>query len=592
MLSRSMPGNSAEDPSGHPPSRGSSRPTRIRLRQWQSDALDKFWASERSDFLAVATPGAGKTTFALAAAVQYLMDDPAGVVIVVAPTAHLKAQWTAAAAALRLHLDPGWSAQSDGQLNGIAPDMHGIVTTYQQVSTSARALRAISGNAFVILDEVHHAGDDRSWGSALVAAFSGAPRRLSLSGTPFRSDTSAIPFVDYHLDEATADYTYGYAEALADRAVVRPVYFPRVGGFMEWVAPDGSELAATFEDELGREKANQRLRTALSLEGNWLPDVLAQADERLMEIRRTHPAAGALVVATDQNHARGIGDLLRRRGREVVVATSDDPRASSLISGFAEGDAPWIVAVRMVSEGVDIPRLRIAVHATTTTTELFFRQVVGRVVRWTRGEGAQKAYVFIPDDPRLRRWAASLAEHRKHCIARRGRGNDEGAPEGLAQETGEPEQPTMQLTMFEVIGAVATGSEESPGAGIGVFDDAHDDVTTMSVVTDPPGIDLVLAPPSRLGRGPAADTSGDPFSEAGASGVPPSGIGASRSAQKAQLKAANSAVVASLVEATGVGHSAVNAELNRLAGITRVSAATVGELEKRLDAGRDWLRRA
>jgi hypothetical protein len=357
---------------------------------------------------------------------------------------------------------------------------------------------------------------------------------------------------------------------------------------MEWVAPDGSELSATFDDDLGREKANQRLRTALSLEGNWLPQVLSQADERLREIRRTHPAAGGLVVATDQEHARGIADLLRSRGAEAVVATSDDPRASDLIAGYAAGDSPWIVAVRMVSEGVDIPRLRIAVHATTTTTELFFRQVVGRVVRWTRGAGAQKAYVFIPDDPRLRRWAATLSEHRRHCIAKRSRGSEVTPGEETQSQSGEAEQ----LTMFSVIGAVATGSEESSGAGIGVFDDSHDNVSSMAVVSDPPGIDLVLAPPSLAGRRPGASAPGADIAGAVVPGVGPTGATPSRAALKGQLKAANAAVVASLVESTGIAHASVNAELNRLAGITKVSSATLEELEKRLEAGREWLRRA
>ncbi|MEI2696997.1 MAG: hypothetical protein V9E94_01165 [Microthrixaceae bacterium] len=184
-----------------------------------------------------------------------------------------------------------------------------------------------------------------------------------MSGTPFRSDTSAIPFVDYHLDEARADYEYGYGEALADSGVVRPVYFPRINGFMEWVAPDGETVAATFEDELPRELANQRLRTALSLEGEWLPTVLDQAHERLGELRRAHPEAGGLIIAMDQAHAqehrraagpptpcpcsgRGVGRPGRIRARS--------PRSRVRIE-------PWIVAVRMVSEGVDIPRLRMAV---------------------------------------------------------------------------------------------------------------------------------------------------------------------------------------------------------------------------------------
>ena len=42
---------------------------------------------------------------------------------------------------------------------------------------------------------------------------------------------------------------------LADRRVVRPVYFPRTNGHMEWAAPDGSLHSATFDDALSATRA-------------------------------------------------------------------------------------------------------------------------------------------------------------------------------------------------------------------------------------------------------------------------------------------------------------------------------------------------
>src|SRR3546814_16096715 len=127
---------------------------------------------------------------------------------------------------------------------------------------------------------------------------------------------------------------------------------------MEWTAPDGTATAASFDDALDRQRSAQRLRTALSLDGEWLPTVLAQANDRLMELRTTQPTAAGLVIATDQDHARGISQLLHQRHRvRAVVATSDDPGASARIARFAEGTEPWIVAGRMVSEGVDLPQI-------------------------------------------------------------------------------------------------------------------------------------------------------------------------------------------------------------------------------------------
>jgi superfamily II DNA or RNA helicase len=84
----------------------------------------------------------------------------------------------------------------------------------------------------------------------------------------------------------------------------------------------------------------------------------------------------------------------------ATVVTSDDRDASELLASFAAGTSEWLVAVRMVSEAVDIPRLRVGVYATATTTELFFRQAVGRFVRWEPGVRNQRAWLCVPGDPR------------------------------------------------------------------------------------------------------------------------------------------------------------------------------------------------
>jgi superfamily II DNA or RNA helicase len=448
-------------------------PTRsVRLRPWQKRALDRFTTSTSPDFLAVATPGAGKTTFALTAAMGDLAAHPGRRLVVVAPTAHLKIQWADAAARFGLQLEPVWVSGTP-----LPADMHGVVVTYQQVAANPAALRGPVSGSFVILDEIHHAGDDRAWGDAVRQAFEPAARRLALSGTPFRSDTRAIPFVRYRLDEAESDFDYGYGDALRDRRVVRPVYFPRINGFMEWMAPDGAMLSASFDDALDAARSSQRLRTALSLEGEWLPAVLHQAHLQLMDLRRDQPDAGGLVIATDRDHAQGIAALLTERFRtRATVVTSDDPTASARIARFAAGTEPWIVAVRMVSEGVDIPRLRIGVYATTTTTELFFRQAVGRLVRWTGAVAKEAAYLFIPDDPRLRTWAHQLADQRRHSLRKRSEdadGEDRFAEDPAALDAQvHPDDGANQLSLFTALSAVAT---EGPHPVASVFEEAlHD----------------------------------------------------------------------------------------------------------------------
>jgi superfamily II DNA or RNA helicase len=533
----------------------------VRLRPWQKAALDQFVESPGRDFLAVATPGAGKTTFALTAARHQLAAHP-GRLIVVAPTAHLKIQWASAAAALSLHLDPAWSA-GDGALPG---DMHGIVTSYQQVATSAKVLARLSRDAFVVFDELHHAADDRAWGAAIQEAFGESRRRLALSGTPFRSDTRAIPFVSYHGDEAVPDYEYSYGDALADRRVVRPVYFPTTNGEMEWSAPDGSVHSASFDDALDAVRSSQRLRTALSLEGEWLPTVLRAANARLNEVRREQPNAGGLVIATDQEHARGIASLLRVRfGAKARVVTSDDPQASAGIAEFAASSEPWLVAVRMVSEGVDIPRLRVGVYATTTSTELFFRQAVGRLVRWTRGVPRQRAWLFIPNDPRLRTHAARVAEQRRHSLRR-----DDSRPERPEQDEAERVEAEEQMSLFAVISAVATDAAEPSDDEFPYDPDDLEDGY-------PDGFELTLAPPPPLVGG-AAETNGG-----GGTAV------LTRREEKTRLRDANAGIARELVRRTRLTHAQVNAELNRLSGVRRVSEATIDQLERRLAVGDKWL---
>jgi len=538
----------------------------VTLRPWQKAALERLVAGTSSDFLAVATPGAGKTTFALTAARQALAADPGLRLIVVVPTAHLKVQWAQAASSFDLHLDWRWSA-ADGV---VAPDMHGVVTTYQQVAGCVGVLRRLAARAMVIFDEVHHAAEDRAWGDALRSSFEPAPKRLALSGTPFRSDTQAIPFVRYTADEAVADFEYGYGDALADGGVVRPVYFPRIDGMMEWSAPDGSVHAHGFEDPLDAAQAGHRLRTAYSVGGEWLPHVLRQAHEQLLAIRQRQPEAGGLVIATDQEHAKAISALMADRlGVRAVVATSDDPDASAAIARFATGTDPWIVAVRMVSEGVDIPRLRVGVFATTTTTELFFRQAVGRLVRWTRGSSGQKSFFYIPDEPRLRARAFAIAEQRRHSLRHQDR--------DLTARDGRDEAPDEeQISLFAPISAVAVGEDGDPDwlvDGYGSPEPAPDPALTISLPPLPTG-----GRDSSVTDGTATDgTATD---------------GRTRREHKEHLRRANAEKGRLIARHTGMTHAGVNAELNRVLGLTKVSGATVEQLQRRLDKAEQWLRQA
>ncbi|MEM9748847.1 MAG: DEAD/DEAH box helicase [Actinomycetota bacterium] len=585
------------------------------LRPWQRAAFDAFRAGARpdpatgeieSDFLAVATPGAGKTTFALTCARATLAERPRPLVVV-APTSHLKVQWARAAHRLGLQLDHLWSPA-----DGLARDVHGLVTTYQQVATGTAAskLAGLAADGMVIFDEIHHAGHERAWGEAIRTAFAHADRRLALSGTPFRSDESKIPFVRYDVggegDLARADHTYGYADALRDGGVVRPVYFPRVDGEMEWTTAAGDVISASFHDELTTDQVAQRLRTALSLEGEWMPAVLGRAVDQLRDLRSAppqsggQPDAGGLVIASDQEHANGIARMLRDRFRVPAdVVVSDDPGALARIAEFSDNDRPWLVSVRMVSEGVDIPRLRVGVFATTTSTELFFRQAVGRFVRWQAGRTSQKAYVYIPDDPRLRAHAFSIAEERRHVLRPPSNDDDTTGPDGLAAaELDDQVHPddVEQLSLFSVVRSHATAISVHTVTADGRVEADHREAGSLDGVEYVPAYDLAAPAFDDEPDPPAPFFASDPSLSVELADVPtPAGVvpdGAlSVSEMKDDLRSRNARVAKRLVDVTGWSHAKVQGEMNRLAGVTTVSSATNEQLARRLRHAESWLRR-
>ena len=535
----------------------------VSLRRWQRDALIAFGDRPLPDFLAVACPGAGKTTFALAAIRAELAGLSRPVVITV-PTAHLKQQWAEAAARFGLHLDPDWHPET-----GMSPDMHGVIVTYSQAASTRHHLREFVRGGVAVLDEIHHAASDRSWGDGVYHAFGTADVRLLLSGTPFRSDDNPIPFVRYTFGdhgEAVADIEYGYGEALEEGGVVRPVYFPRFDGHMEWIDASGALKEATFGDTVSREDWSARLRTALDPDGNWLPTVLQKAETRLNTIRTKHPDAGGLVIATDHEHAHAITtQLTSLTGESPTLILSDDPSASKKIDEFARTNSKWVVAVRMISEGVDVPRLRVAVFATTTTTALFFRQAVGRIARWTPGYSVQPSYFFIPADHRLRQHAATIAMERRHAIDKR--------PKVENRREVEFDDPSEQMSLFAALSSTVVDEVVDAADGL--------DQSEAAIVNS--GADLIghpfdLPPPPPLAGRSATATIPEELTQL-----------RSRFANKRELRDRNADRARTIAQLVGLEHRAVNGELNRRSGVHRITEATVQQLERRLALAEEWL---
>ncbi|HSC20905.1 MAG TPA: DEAD/DEAH box helicase family protein, partial [Solirubrobacterales bacterium] len=406
------------------------------LRAWQEEATEAVRAHSGDSFLASATPAAGKTTFGLHIAHRMLSAGFVSRVVVVGPTTHICRQWAADAGRYGIDLEPN-RPNSDGPESG---DFHGVAITYQTIAAGPETHRVAAGRrpTLLIADEPHHMGDQAAWGLQARRAFDGARFRLLLSGTPFRSDNSAIPWVTYDDDGISrADYAYGYPQALRDR-VCRPITFLPYDGEMEWVS-DGRLRSADFDLLLPAAEAARRLRTALSPEGEWMGEVLRDGDARLSEVRAEgHPDAGGLVIASDQDHARAIAARLASiSGEQPELVMSDEPGAGRRIADFAASDRRWLVSVLMVSEGVDIPRLRVGVYATAARTELFFRQVVGRFIRATPRPRRQMSYLLMPADPRLKALAHEIELERRHALVLEA---DAEAEEGEEFDEPEPEQ--------------------------------------------------------------------------------------------------------------------------------------------------------
>jgi superfamily II DNA or RNA helicase len=549
-------------------------------------ALARYRELSPTDFLAVATPGAGKTTFALRVATDLLDARTIEQVIVVTPTEHLKVQWADAASKVGLHLDPGLG----GSKRGRSRQFQGQAVTYAGVAAATFAFEARTVNArtLVIFDEIHHAGDALSWGEAVAQAFALATRRLSLTGTPFRSDATPIPFVTYAEDadgtrRSVADYTYGYAEALADH-VVRPVVFLAYGGGMRWKTRAGDELAVNLGEPLTKDITAQAWRTALDPAGEWMPAVLAAADKRLEEVRRHIPDAGGLVIASDQRQARAYARALATiTGQKPTLVLSDDPGASRRIDAFAESLDRWMVAVRMVSEGVDVPRLAVGVYATATSTPLFFAQAVGRFVR-SRRRG-ELASVFLPTVPILLAHAGTLERQRDHVLGRPKHADDLWEPEeALLAEANrtrstpefEGERETLEANaVFDhvLFDARAYGMQAEPSSR----DEA--DYLGLPGLLEPDQVATLLA--DRQRRQLARTSRRDRTEKV------PEEVSLFR-ALEGRRKELNG-IVAQVARVRGVPHSHIHAGLRRAAGGPSLAQATTEQVEARIRLAREWL---
>jgi superfamily II DNA or RNA helicase len=503
------------------------------LRAWQRHALSRLADWRGGPFLISAAPGAGKTRPALELARGLLASRTISGVAVLCPTTPLTRQWAAAAAALGVQLAPDAAGPRPPR------DFDGVAVTYARVAADPAAWAAqVPAETLVIVDEAHHLGEDLAWGTGFQRAFASSPRWLLLSGTPFRSDATPIPGVRYDREGVVVpDVSYTYAEAVAD-GICRPVAFVTFDGTLSWRSGD-DVIESSFETVLTPREAGRRYRTAISTElPDGLPRILREAEAKLRDLRVLgHRDAGALAVAADAGHARRIAALLLEvTGRAPVVVLHTDANAARKLARFRGSREPWIVAVNMVSEGVDIPRLRVGVYASAAKTPLIFRQIVGRFVRTLPGMAPEPSWVYLPADPTLRVHASEVESELRHTLAR---GDDE---EGWDEPSQRAASEPAASDEFEPLSAEFAAQM------------------------------TLFGPPQRARQAPAP---------------PP----AAREAQpvaaferRSDLRQERSRLVAEVHRRYGRSHREINAWVNRAVGLQRVEQASIEQLERSIEA--------
>ncbi len=526
------------------------------LRPWQVRALAALESWRGGSFLISAAPGAGKTRPALEQAKRMLKDGRADRVVLVCPTAPLTRQWAQAAGKLGLHLVP------DAESPRPPKDFQGIAVTYARVAASGeRWGPLVTPGTLVIADEAHHLGEDLAWGEGFSKAFKRTDKLLMLSGTPFRSDATPIPGMRYDRDGIVVpDISYTYADAVRD-AVCRPVVFITYDGTLSWQSGD-DVIESSFDTILSAREASRRYRTAISTElPDGLPRILREAHERLTEVRASgHKNAGGLVIAADGAHAKQIAKHLHEAtGKAPTVVLHTEARAAQKLAAFTDSRDEWLVAVNMVSEGVDIPRLRVGVYATAAKTSLIFRQIVGRFVRTIPGRGADLSWVYLPADPILREHAENVESDLRHALRRP---DDEGFDDPVERERKERDP------------------EDEPEAFVPLSADVVPQMTLFGPPAGapggPPAQRIVPSFPSAISASAGDGGGHDSADDEETPGMP-------AYERRALLRDKRHRLVGDLRRRNGGTPAEINLWLNRETGVKRVEEATLAQLEQSVE---------
>lgn len=381
--------------------------TMYELREWQRKFLDLWMNHDDRVFLLTAIPAAGKTIASLTAARRFLDAGYDRRLLIIVPTDNLREQWRTEATRFGINL------QTKEFGTNFKEGFQGGILTYHLLDTYNLLLRTLCARlpTMAILDEPHHCNDKDGWGPRVKEAFDLASRILLLSGTPFRTDGTPIPFIKYDGNGfCIPDCRYDYPQALNDGVVRYLTFDYSKGGYNK--IRDGIQETYELNSDLTQDEADPRLREILNSEGDFVADIIKEAHAKLKELRRTIADAAAMAVCIDQTHAMQIANVVRKiTGCRPSIIVSDEEIATDQVSQFKKAKTEWLVSVRKVSEGTDIKRLQVLCYFTTAKTSLFFRQLIGRVCRrrfFIDDSSSEhmleldaEGYVFLPDHPLL-----------------------------------------------------------------------------------------------------------------------------------------------------------------------------------------------
>ncbi|MDO3384928.1 DEAD/DEAH box helicase family protein [Gilvimarinus sp. SDUM040013] len=378
----------------------------MRLRQWQSEAVARCLSTFQSGvqhFLCLATPGAGKTIMASTVAKRLFNSDKIDLVLCFSPS-------VAVSDSFRTTLESIVGARLDGRLGA-----KGLVLTYQSMINLDPAFWSILLNhrTLVIFDEIHHCagdylGNGNAWGQSIIQHLQGnTTYSLALTGTPWRSDRFPISLASYCRDgKVFCDYIYGLADAIKDGVCRQPNITAIDNDRITLSHHSDEDAYGSFGELLQSSNCSyQQLIENTVL----IRHLLERSQMKLKECRKESADAAGLIVAATVEHALVIADILESVCHEyptVVTYKHDDPQAQ--IQRFRDSDSQWVVSVGMISEGTDIPRLQVCCYLTKVKTELYYRQVLGRILRKNKNTH-EHAHLIMPAEPTLLEFAHRVA---------------------------------------------------------------------------------------------------------------------------------------------------------------------------------------